>query len=123
MVIAEKPYGPNVSVTNLQSIGYVQKRMGVKLRRLVKGKIGTRVHDDKTFCGKVLLTNFEVHKLQNYYALAIRWNVNNLEAMKRAVWTIFITSCQYLRNPNLVCAQMVMRVGVNLRTVPFRTCI
>jgi len=26
MVIAEKPYGPNLSVINLQSIGYVQKR-------------------------------------------------------------------------------------------------
>jgi len=26
MVIAEKPYVPNISVTNLESIGYVQKR-------------------------------------------------------------------------------------------------
>jgi hypothetical protein len=38
------------------------------------------------------------------------------------VWTIFITSCQYLRNPNMVCAQVVMKIGVNWRTVPFRTC-
>jgi hypothetical protein len=113
MVIAERLYGPNISVTNLESIGYVQKRMGVRLRRLVKENIGTRVHDGKTFCGKVRLTKFELQKLQNYYALAIRWNVNYVEAMKRAVWTIFITSCQYLRNPNMVCAQVVMKIGVN----------
>jgi len=49
MVIAEKPCGPKISVTNLECIGYVQKRMVVKLRRLVKEKIGTRVHDGKTF--------------------------------------------------------------------------
>jgi hypothetical protein len=85
MVMAEKSYGPNISVTNLESIGYVQKRMGVRLGRLVKENIGTKVHDCKTRCGKVRLTKFQVHKLQNYYALAIRWNVSNLEAMKRAV--------------------------------------
>lgn len=53
MVISENSCGPDISVTNLECIGYVQKRMEVKLRRLVKGKIGTRVHDGKTFCGKV----------------------------------------------------------------------
>jgi hypothetical protein len=72
MVIAEKPYGPNINVNNLESIGYEQKRMGVRLRRLVKEKKCTKVHDGKTFCGKVLLTKCEVHKLQNYYALTIR---------------------------------------------------
>ena len=36
MVTAEKPYGQNICVTNLESIGYVQKRMGVRVGRLVK---------------------------------------------------------------------------------------
>jgi hypothetical protein len=72
MVIAEKPCGPNISVTNLECIGYVQKKMGVRLGRLLKEKIGTRVHDGKTFCGNVHLTKFEVHKLQNYFTLANR---------------------------------------------------
>jgi len=49
MVIAEKPYGPNISVTNLESIGYVQKRTGVRLRRFVKEKIGKWVHNGKAF--------------------------------------------------------------------------
>ena len=81
------------------------------------------MHDGKAFCGKVCLTNFEVHRLQNYYAIAIMWNVNNLEANKRPVWAIFITSCQYLKNLNLVSAQVVMKVDVNSRTMPFRACI
>jgi hypothetical protein len=49
MVIAEKPYGPNISVTNLESIGYVQKRTAIRLRRPVKEKIGKRVQNGKTF--------------------------------------------------------------------------
>jgi hypothetical protein len=89
MVITEMSYGPNLSVTNLKCIGYVQKRLGVRLRRIVTEKRGTRVHDGKNFGGKVRLTKSEVHKLQNYYALVIRRNVNNLEAMKKAVWAIF----------------------------------
>jgi hypothetical protein len=35
------------------------------------------------------LTQSEIDKLQNYYGLAIRRNVSNLEAIKRAVWAIF----------------------------------
>jgi len=56
MVTAEKPYGPNISVTNLENIGYVQKRMEVRQRRLLKEKISTSVHVGNTFCGKVRLT-------------------------------------------------------------------
>jgi hypothetical protein len=49
MVTAEKPCGPNICVTNLESIGYVQKRMGVRVGKPVKEKIGKRVHDGNTF--------------------------------------------------------------------------
>ena len=40
-VVAEKPCGPNISVTKLECIVHVQKRMGARLRRLVKEKTGT----------------------------------------------------------------------------------
>jgi hypothetical protein len=62
--------------------------MGARLRRCVKEKTGTKSHDSKPLGGKDCLTQSEIDKLQNYYALAIKQNVNNLEAMKRAVWAI-----------------------------------
>jgi hypothetical protein len=37
-VVAEKPCGPNISVTNLECISHVQKRTGARMRRLVKEK-------------------------------------------------------------------------------------
>jgi hypothetical protein len=59
--------------------------MGTRMRGLVKDKTGTKLHDSKPLGGKGRLTESEIEKLQNYYGLAIRRNVNNLEAMKRAV--------------------------------------
>jgi hypothetical protein len=117
-VVAEKPCGPNISVTKLECIGHVQKRMGARLRRFVKEKTGTQLHDSKSLGDKGRLTQSETDKLQKYYGLAIRRNVNNLVAMKRVVWAIFFTSCQQMRNPNRVCAQVVITVAVNSRTVP-----
>jgi hypothetical protein len=37
-VVAEKPYGFNISVTKLECTGHVQKRMGARLRRFLKEK-------------------------------------------------------------------------------------
>jgi hypothetical protein len=69
--------------------GHVQKRIGARLRRLVKEKTGRKLHESKPFGGKGRLTQCEMDKLQNYYGLAIGRNVNNLAAMKRAVWAVF----------------------------------
>jgi hypothetical protein len=51
-VVAGKPYDPNIAVTKLECIGHVQKRMGARLRRLVKEKTGVKLHDSKPFGGK-----------------------------------------------------------------------
>jgi hypothetical protein len=88
-VIAEKPCGRNISVTRLECIGHVLRKIRARLRRLGKEKIGTKLHDSKLLGGKGLLTNSEIDKLQNYYSLAVRRNVNKLAAMKRALWAIF----------------------------------
>jgi hypothetical protein len=53
---AEKPYIPNISVRKLEYVGHVQKRMGARLRRLVKEKTGTKLHDSKPLGGKGHLT-------------------------------------------------------------------
>jgi hypothetical protein len=98
-VVAGKPYGPNISVTKLECIGYVQKRMGATLRRLVKEMARTKLHDSKALGGKDCLTQPEIDKLQNYYGLAIRSNVNSLEAMKKAVWATFFHRLLTNENP------------------------
>jgi hypothetical protein len=88
-VVAGKPCDPNIALTKLQCIDYVQKRIGARLRRLVKEKTEIKLHDKKPLGGKGCLTQSETDKLQNYCGLAIGRNVNNLEVMKRAVWALF----------------------------------
>jgi ribosomal protein L19 len=66
--------------------------MGARLKRLVKEMLRTKMHDGKTLGIKVRLTQSEIDKLQNYCGLAIRRNVNNLQAMMRAAWAIFFTT-------------------------------
>jgi hypothetical protein len=85
-VVAGKPHDPNIAVTKLECKGHVQKRTGARLRRLVKEKTASKLHDSKPLGGKGRLTQSEIEKLQIYYGLAIRRNVNNLEVMKRAVF-------------------------------------
>jgi hypothetical protein len=87
-VVTGKPYDPSISVTKLEHTGHVQKRIGARLRGLVKEKTGSNLHNGKPLGGKSHLTQSEIDKLQNYYGLTIRENVNYLEAIKRAVWAV-----------------------------------
>ena len=66
-----------VEVTKQECIGHVQKRVGTALRKLKKETLGLG--------GKGKLTDAIIDKLQNYYGIAIRSNVGNLEGMKQAV--------------------------------------
>jgi hypothetical protein len=51
--------------------------MGTALRKLKKGNPGIG--------GKKKLTNAMIDKLQNYYGIAIRFDVGNLNKMKKAI--------------------------------------
>jgi hypothetical protein len=66
-VVAGKLYDPNIAVTKLECTGHVQKRTGARLRRLVKEKAGTKLHDSKPVGGKGCVTQSEIDKLQNCY--------------------------------------------------------
>lgn len=68
-------YGKD-SVQKLECIGHVQKRVGCRLRKLKKTTRGLG--------GKGKLTDVLIDRLQNYYGIAIRANVGNLQAMKQA---------------------------------------
>jgi hypothetical protein len=65
--------------------------MGARLRRLVKENTGIKLHDSKPLGGKCHLTQSEIDILQNDFGVAIWGDVNNLGAIKGAVWAVFIT--------------------------------
>ncbi|GBL72657.1 hypothetical protein AVEN_127907-1 [Araneus ventricosus] len=73
------------TVTKLECIGHMQKRVGSRLRKLEKSRKGLG--------GKEKLTDNFIDKLQNYYGIAIRSNLNNLENMQSAVIAAFYHSC------------------------------
>jgi hypothetical protein len=117
-VVAGKPYDPNIAVTKLECVSRVQERMRAALRILMKEKTRRKLHDSKPLGGKGRPTHSEIDKLQNYYGLAIRRNVNNLEVMKRALWAVFFHKLLTNENPSMMFAQVVVTVGLNSRTVP-----
>lgn len=88
-VLENMPYGRTVKIEKLECVGHVQKRMGTRLRKLIKDMKGKKLSDGKPIGGRGRLTKEEVDKLQLYYGLAIRRNQGDLEAMKKAVWATF----------------------------------
>ncbi|GFX75013.1 uncharacterized protein TNCV_1845851 [Trichonephila clavipes] len=83
-------YGEN-SVTKLECIGHIQKRVGSRLRKLKK--------NTKGLGGKGKLTDKFIDKLQNYYGIAVRSNVGCLEKMQSAVIAAFFHCCSSNQNP------------------------
>ena len=67
----------DVVVEKKECVGHVQKRVGTALRKLKKGNTGMG--------GKGKLTDAMIDKLQNYYGIAIRSNVNDLNGMKKSI--------------------------------------
>ncbi|GBL79952.1 hypothetical protein AVEN_5179-1 [Araneus ventricosus] len=81
-------YGED-TVTKLECIGHVQKRVGSRLRKLKK---------TKGLGGKGKLTDKFIDKLQNYYGIAIRSNAGSIEKMQSAVIAAFFHCCSSNRN-------------------------
>lgn len=80
-----KPYG-DTTIEKHECIGRVQKQVGKELCDL-KAKLNSKkLNDGKRLTGKGQLTEKYVDKLQNYYGMAIRSNVGNIENTYRAIW-------------------------------------
>ena len=73
---------PEMTISKLECIGHVQKRVGTRLRRLKK--------TTKGLGGKGKLTDHTVDRLQSYYGIAIRQNVGDLQSMKTAVCATYL---------------------------------
>lgn len=69
-----------IEVEKLECVGHVQKRVGNRLRNLKKNVKGLG--------GRGRLTNNLIDRLQNYYGIAIRSNVGDLEGMKKATCAV-----------------------------------
>ena len=81
----------NIEVVKQECIGHVQKRVGTALQTLKKETPGLG--------GKGKLTDAMIDKLQNYYGIAIRSNVGNVEEMKKAVLASFFHSASSESRP------------------------
>lgn len=88
IVSDSKPYGEDVTISKLECVGHVQKRMGKNLRELKKNCGSKKLDDGKTIGGVGRLTNKEIDQLQIYYGLAIRRNKGSVGAMKNDIKAI-----------------------------------
>ncbi|GFW50790.1 uncharacterized protein TNCV_3590721 [Trichonephila clavipes] len=72
-----KVYG-DTEVEKLECVGHVQKRMGTRLRNILKMSKGIKLSDGKNISGRGRLTLKEVDSIQHYYGLAIRKKICHL---------------------------------------------
>ncbi|GFS71808.1 uncharacterized protein TNCV_3714981 [Trichonephila clavipes] len=93
-----KVYG-DTEVEKLECVGHVQKRIGTRLRNILKMSKGIKLSDGKNISGRGWLTLKEVDSIQHYYGLAIRKNLSSVEDMKRAIWAIYFHKLSTENNP------------------------
>ena len=90
---AQPPVYDNTDITKLECCGHVQKRMGRHLTNKVSELKKTPfVHNGKTvkgIGGRGGLKKTAILKIEGHYGAAIRNNVGDLPAMKKAVWAIW----------------------------------
>lgn len=99
-VIQSQPYGKDFIIHKKECIGHVQKRMGKRLRDVVKnttveteiktGKKAGQTRRSKSLSGKGKLTAKTIDKLTVYYGLAIRRNCESVIKMNDAIWATFL---------------------------------
>lgn len=81
------PYGSETSITKIECVGHIQKRMGTRLRKLKQSRV--KCSDGKPIGGKGRLTDKIIDTLTVYYGNAIREHKNNLTEMRKAVWAVY----------------------------------
>lgn len=98
-LVNSKPYGDDFS------IGHVQKRMGTRLREIVKNivvetetKTGKKIKT-QSLSGKGKFMAKMIDKLTVYYGLAIRRYSDSMENMKNAIWATFFHYSSTDENP------------------------
>ena len=108
-VVEAKPYGENFTINKKECVGHVQKRMGKRLRDLVKntveekeiktGKNAGKKRRSKVLGGKGKLTAKVIDNLSRYYGSAIRHNCDSVSKMKNAIWATYYHQQSTDENP------------------------
>ena len=91
-----KPYGDKAIVKH-KCIGHVGKRLGTKLRKLVQLK--KTFPDRKPAKFGTHFTSKTMDALGVFYGSAIRENIGDVDAMEKAIWTIFHHSASTDEDP------------------------
>lgn len=84
-VVSAQPYGKDQTVSKIECVGHIQKRMGTRLRKLKQAK----TKEGKSIGGKGRLTDPKIDLLTVYYGNAIRANKDCLDDMRKAIWAIY----------------------------------
>ena len=101
-------YGDDgIEVEKKEYIGHVQKRVGTALRKFKR--------DNPGLGGKGKLTDSQIDKLQNYYGIAIRFNVGNLSGMKKAIQLALCIVLQVRHASCMTTVQQVVQVGAGIK--------
>ncbi|GFW36575.1 uncharacterized protein TNCV_1955751 [Trichonephila clavipes] len=82
--MSANPY--DVLERKLECIGLIQMSVGTRLLDL---KSKTEKKSYAMGKAKVVLTDSIISKIQSYYRMAIRNNINDLHSMKTAVWAVY----------------------------------
>ena len=108
----ENIYGPEKKVTKFECIGHYQKRVGSRLRKLKKSTKGLG--------GKGRLTDAKIDTLQNYFGIALRQNVGNLEMVNACMASMYHVAEYHERCPkgnDTWCQFQKVRTGINRKVV------
>ena len=87
-VVKSNPYGSGTAIVKQECIGHIQKRVGSRCRELRRSLKGKKLADGKGVSGKGRLTDKAVNTLQNYYGMATRQNMGDLQGMRKAVGAV-----------------------------------
>ncbi|GFW65221.1 uncharacterized protein TNCV_394871 [Trichonephila clavipes] len=86
-ITASNPYGEDITVSKIECVGHVQKRMGTRLQKLKQ--MSSKLSDGKSIGGKRRLTDRMIDLITTYYGNAIRQNKTCLSDMRKAVWAVY----------------------------------
>ncbi|GFV18903.1 uncharacterized protein TNCV_4757881 [Trichonephila clavipes] len=116
LTLYPKEKSTGFEVKKLECIAHVQKRMGgCRLRALRNSMESRKLSDAKGISGHGRLTDNEISKLQQYYSLAIRQNMNSVPDTFKAVWAIYFHKLSTDSVHSMVYAQLVRILGVSLK--------
>ncbi|GFV46298.1 uncharacterized protein TNCV_3231871 [Trichonephila clavipes] len=113
-----KPYGDDYLIQKIECVGYVQKRMGTRLRKLILVYSKKKLSDGKTIGGKGRLTDSLIDKLAHYYGNAIRCNSTSVKEMRKAIWAVFgVILAALMMNR---CTGFVLQIQIHGRNLAWK---